>query len=62
MTAAVAPVALWLSYFALFDVTEGLAWPVELWAGVAVMSALTGVALSLLVVPPPLPEPTSRAA
>lgn len=62
MTAAVAPVTLWLSYFALFHVTEGLAWPAELWAGVAVMSALTGVALSLLVVPPPLPEPTSRGA
>lgn len=53
--AAVVPVVLWLGFFAVFDLTDGVGWQPELWAGVTVMSALAGVGLSLLVVPPALP-------
>jgi len=62
VTAAAVPVGMWSSYFALFHLTDGLGWPPELWAGVTAMSALTGVALSFLVVPPPIPERNFRAA
>jgi hypothetical protein len=59
---AVVPTVLWLAYFALVSLFFGLGWSVELWAGVAVMAALTGLSLTLLVAPPAMPlapEPIS---
>ncbi len=49
--AAATPAVLWLAYFAVTAASTGLAWPPELWAGVVVLSAFTGLGLSLLVSP-----------
>jgi hypothetical protein len=53
------PLALWASYFLAVQVRWGIGWPAELWAGSVVFAALGGFALSLLMVPPPAPPPTS---
>jgi hypothetical protein len=53
------PLVLWASYFLAVQVRWGIAWPVELWAGSVFFAALGGFALSLLMVPPPAPQPPS---
>ncbi|MDP9006800.1 MAG: hypothetical protein M3N15_07795 [Actinomycetota bacterium] len=50
--AAAVPAALWLTHFALLWLTASVGWSVELWVGITGVSALTGLGLSLLVVPP----------
>jgi hypothetical protein len=53
------PLGLWASYFLAVQLRWGIAWPAELWAGSILFAALGGLALSLLMVPPPAP-PSSR--
>lgn len=50
--AAIAPVTLWLAFFALYQAAYGVGWKPELWGGVTTMSALVGLGTSVLVVPP----------
>ena len=45
----IAPAALWLTFFAVYELSWGLGWEVELWTGITVFTCLTGGALSLLV-------------
>jgi hypothetical protein len=52
---AVAPLVLWGTWLAAYAVAYRIAWPPELWAGVLGMAALSGLGLSLLVQPPPIP-------
>lgn len=54
--AGAVPAALWLAYFILTAVFDELGWSVELWAGIAAMSAMAGFALALLMVPPVSPR------
>ena len=49
------PLLLWSLYFIQGLLDGGLAWPLELTAGITVMAALSGLALSLLMAPPALP-------
>jgi hypothetical protein len=49
------PLTLWASYFLAVQLRWGIAWPAELWAGSILFAALSGLALSLLMVPPPSP-------
>jgi hypothetical protein len=51
------PLVLWASYFLAVQVRWGVAWPAELWAGSVLFAALGGLALSLLMLPPPAPRP-----
>jgi hypothetical protein len=51
------PLVLWALYFLAVQLRWGIAWPTELWAGSVVFAALSGFALSLLMVPPPAPLP-----
>ena len=53
--AAAVPAVLWLAYFGVLALLSDVGWPVELWGGVTVMSALTGLGLALLMVPPSVP-------
>jgi hypothetical protein len=56
---AVVPLALWASYFEIASHTfepGGLGWSVELWSGAIVLCVLSGLGLSYLVSPPPVPE------
>jgi hypothetical protein len=53
--AVLAPLALWGAWLAVYALAYGIAWPPELWAGVLGMAALSGLGLSLLVLPPPIP-------
>ena len=53
--ALLVPLILWSLYFAATALRWGEAWPPELWAGITVMAGLSGVGLSLLMVPPPVP-------
>lgn len=55
--ATATPAALWLAYFAVTAVFSGLAWPPELWAGAVVLTAFTGLGLSLLISPPAASAP-----
>lgn len=59
--AVAVPVALWLGFFAIFQLAFGVGWQPELWAGVTVMAALAGAGLSLLAVPPAVPAPSPLA-
>jgi hypothetical protein len=54
---AAVPVALWLPYFVVFKVAYDLPWTIHLWLGTVFLAAFTGVGLSLLTDPPPLPSP-----
>lgn len=53
--AVAAPLVLWTLRFLLLQVDSGVAWSLELTAGITVMAALSGLALSLLMAPPAVP-------
>jgi hypothetical protein len=55
LVATITPVALWTSYFLVLELTDGIAWPAELWTGSIIFAGLSGLALSLLMEPPPGP-------
>jgi hypothetical protein len=59
--ATLTPAILWSVYFAIVALTVGLGWEIEMWSGVVVWAALSGLALSLVMVPPPVPD-HSRAS
>ena len=54
--AIIAPVAIWGLHFLALALTGGVGISRELWTGITVMTALCGAALSVLVVPPALPN------
>jgi hypothetical protein len=56
---ALMPLATWSVYFAAVAVTAGVGWSAELWTGTIAWACLLGLALSLLMVPPPTPNATS---
>ncbi len=60
--AAAVPAVLWLAYFALLATFRTVGWSVELWAGVTVMSAMSGFGLALLTAPPPVPAALATPA
>jgi hypothetical protein len=53
--AALAPLLLWGAWTVAYAMAYGIAWPPELWAGVLGMASLSGLGLSLLVLPPAVP-------
>jgi hypothetical protein len=53
--ATLAPLALWGAWLAAYAWAYGVAWPPELWAGVLGMACLTGLGVSVLVLPPAVP-------
>jgi hypothetical protein len=55
LVATITPVALWPSYFLVLQLRDGIAWPAELWTGSIIFAGLSGLALSLLMEPPPGP-------
>ena len=63
--AVLVPLVLWGAWTAVYTVAYGMAWPPELWAGVLGMACLSGLGLSLLALPPAVPDrawdPISRA-
>lgn len=59
---AAVPAVLWLAYFGVLAVSADVGWPVELWGGITVLSALAGFGLALLVVPPAVPDTPGGAA
>jgi hypothetical protein len=63
--AVLVPLVLWGAWTAVYAVVYGIAWPPELWAGVLGMACLGGLGLSLLALPPAVPdgawEPISKA-
>ena len=52
LVAVVTPLGLWSAYFLVLQLRDGIAWPAELWTGSIVFASLSGLALSLLMVPP----------
>jgi hypothetical protein len=52
---ATLPVVVWGGYFVALALTAGIGWAVELWSGAIVWASLSGLALSLLMLPPPVP-------
>jgi hypothetical protein len=55
---ALVPALLWGAWLAVYALAYGIAWPPELWAGVIGMASLTGLGLSVLVLPPAVPGGT----
>jgi len=54
--AFLAPVVLWGLHFLIVPWRAGgEGWSIELWAGITIMAGLTGLGLSLLIVPPEIP-------
>jgi hypothetical protein len=53
--AVAAPLLLWGAWMAGYALAYGIAWPPELWAGVLGMACLSGLGLSVLVLPPAVP-------
>jgi hypothetical protein len=51
LVAAVVPIVLWGSFLLVVALRWGLAWSLELWAGVPLWAGLAGWGLSLLIVP-----------
>jgi hypothetical protein len=51
LVAATVPLALWGPYFLVLQVRHGVAWPAELWTGSILFASLSGLALSLLMMP-----------
>jgi hypothetical protein len=56
--AVLAPLLLWGAWMAGYAIAYGIAWPPELWAGVLGMACLSGLGLSVLVLPPAVPAGT----
>jgi hypothetical protein len=55
LVATVTPLALWTSFFLVLELRDGIGWPAELWTGSIIFATLSGLALSLLMAPPPRP-------
>jgi hypothetical protein len=53
---ALLPLVIWGSHYTVRLLTGGLPLEPEIWSGVTVMTALTGLVLGVLVVPPRIPE------
>ncbi len=53
------PAVLLAVYFLLLGATQGIGWPIHLWAGSIVLAGLTGLLLGYVLVPPP---PVSEGA
>jgi hypothetical protein len=56
--ATVAPLLLWGAWLGAYALAYGVAWRPELWAGVVAMAMLSGLGLSVLVLPPAVPAGT----
>ncbi|MFN8517117.1 MAG: hypothetical protein U0841_32015 [Chloroflexia bacterium] len=54
--ATLVPLAFWSLYFIEEQLAWGIGWSPNLWAGAIVLSAFSGLGLSLLVAPPAVPE------
>jgi hypothetical protein len=50
------PLVVWTLYFVVVAATQGIGWPVELWTGSIVWSALLGTVLAVLLRPPTAPQ------
>jgi hypothetical protein len=48
---ALVPLALWTSWLVSLELTVGVQWPVEIWAGMVILAVLEGVGLSILAFP-----------
>lgn len=55
MLAGAVPATLWLGYFAVTAVVYDVGWTAELWTGAVTLGAMTGLALSLIALPPTRP-------
>ncbi|MFC4950987.1 hypothetical protein [Pseudonocardia sp. GCM10023141] len=60
VSAAALPVLIWPAQLAAVAVTEGVRWPVELWSGVVVLSALVAAALATISAWAPAGRDTER--
>jgi hypothetical protein len=54
--AAVAPIALWTVYFVALVGVHDIQWPLDLAIGTVALASLTGLVLSVLILPPAVPE------
>ena len=55
---ALVPLTTWSVYFAAVAASVGIGWSAELWTGTIAWTCLLGLALSLLMLPPPIPSTT----
>lgn len=60
--ALLAPMILWTAYFVVAAIAYGVGWPIELSAGIIVLTGLAVLALSYLIAPSPIPAYTDGQA
>lgn len=56
------PVLLTTLHFGALGLTVGVWWSVHLWAGTIVLTGLVGLLVSMLLVPPPVPDTSQESA
>src|SRR6266571_4967558 len=56
IVAGVVPLVMWTAYFLLLRAAYGIRWPFDLWLAAVGLTAVTGLALSFLAVPPTIPR------
>ena len=61
LVAAAASLSMWIAFFAIADLSYGLGWSPELWAGAIVLATAASALLSFLTKPPVL-APDRRSA
>ncbi|MEE8290351.1 MAG: hypothetical protein V3R80_02630, partial [Candidatus Tectomicrobia bacterium] len=60
--AFVMPALISAFYFLALQMAQGMWWSIHLWAGVIVLTGVTGLLLSYLLVPPPIPTGSQDVA
>ena len=55
LTAALAPLGLWTSYFLILQFVYAIVWPFDLWLGTTMLAAFSGVLLSYVAIAPHIP-------
>jgi hypothetical protein len=53
--AALLPLVVWSTYFGILQLTVGVGWVVEFWAGAVVLASFTGFGLATLMTLPARP-------
>jgi hypothetical protein len=56
--AALAPLAMWSTYFVILRAFYDVAWPFDLWLGTTGLAAISGVLLSYVAISPTIPVPS----
>ena len=61
LVGALTPLGLWTAYFLILRSVYAIEWPFDLWLGTTLLAAVTGLVLSYVSIPPPVPTPIGES-